>query len=71
MGKDITNLAPYDICKLGISRTFQVVKPFEPEQFFTNVMVGAFNQTSSSKVAREISEKHIEDLGCKKEHGSK
>ncbi len=66
MGKDITNLAPYDICKLGIGRTFQVVKPFGTRTVLYNVMVGAFNQTSSSKVAREISEKHIEDLGLGK-----
>lgn len=39
--KDITGLKPYNICKLGIARTFQVVRLFLSESVLRNVMVGA------------------------------
>jgi branched-chain amino acid transport system ATP-binding protein len=41
-GKDITNLAPHQICVLGITNTHQVVKPFSDMTVLDNVRVGAF-----------------------------
>ena len=40
MGKDITGLAPHEICRKGIARIFQLVKPFHQLTAFQNVMVG-------------------------------
>ena len=41
-GKDVTGLPPYALARLGVSRTFQVVRPFPRLSVLENVMVGAF-----------------------------
>ena len=40
MGKDITGLPPHQICRQGIARIFQLVKPFLQLTTLQNVMVG-------------------------------
>ncbi len=40
MGKDITDLPAYQICRLGIARIFQIAKPFHQLTTFQNVVVG-------------------------------
>ena len=40
-GRSLRGVAPYAIGRLGISRTFQVVKPFRNLSVVENVMVGA------------------------------
>ena len=40
-GKDITGLSPFKIARLGIARTFQIVKPLSELSVRENVMVGA------------------------------
>ena len=52
-GRDVTDLGAPERCALGIARTFQVVKSFETMSVVENVMVGAFQRTSSSSQARE------------------
>ncbi|MEM2881757.1 MAG: ABC transporter ATP-binding protein [Candidatus Bathyarchaeia archaeon] len=52
-GKDITGMRPDRICKMGIARTFQIVKPFSNIDVTRNVMVGAFSRTGNYRVARE------------------
>lgn len=42
-GRDITGLRPHEICRAGIGRTFQVVKPFPQMSVLDNVVVGALN----------------------------
>lgn len=39
-GRDITPLKPYQICRLGIARTFQIVRPFLKMSCFENILVG-------------------------------
>jgi branched-chain amino acid transport system ATP-binding protein len=41
-GKDVTGLRPFALARLGVSRTFQVVRPFPRLSVLENVMVGAF-----------------------------
>ncbi len=62
-GKDITGSRPDHICKLGLARTFQVVKPFAQLSVLDNVMVGAYNRTNSNKEAREKSKDILDFLG--------
>ncbi len=52
-GKDITKLRPDQICKLGLTRTFQVVRPFRGISVLENVMIGAYNRTSDVNAARK------------------
>lgn len=40
-GRNITNMKPYEVCKMGISRTFQLIKPFLNQTVLQNVLVGA------------------------------
>jgi len=41
-GKEITGLKPYQICRMGLARTFQTVKIFGNMPVFDNVLLGAF-----------------------------
>ena len=53
-GRPITNLSPDRAAKLGIGRTFQIVKPLRNLTVLENVMLGAFLRTSSpAKAERE------------------
>jgi branched-chain amino acid transport system ATP-binding protein len=52
-GRDITWLPPAVRCKLGIARTFQVVKSFETMSVLENVVVGALVRHVSTRAARE------------------
>jgi branched-chain amino acid transport system ATP-binding protein len=59
-GRSILGLKPYEICRLGIVRTFQIVKPFLELTVLDNVIVAAFNRLPSlgeaTKKAREVIE---------------
>nr|WP_320015190.1 ABC transporter ATP-binding protein [uncultured Desulfobacter sp.] len=46
-GHVINGQKPWDLCKKGIARTFQIVKPFASKSVLYNVTVGAFANTSS------------------------
>jgi branched-chain amino acid transport system ATP-binding protein len=65
-GTKISGLEVNKICKLGITRTFQIVKPFQYLTVMENVLVGAFNRTNSYKLALEVCEEALEYLGLYK-----
>jgi len=72
-GRDITPLPAYEICRLGIARTFQTVKIFPNIPVLRNVMVGALFGTGrhvSSAEARKKAEESLEfvDLVPFKDH---
>jgi len=46
-GKRISNLKPHQICRLGIARTFQVVKPLQRMTVLDNVIASAFLRAKS------------------------
>jgi len=52
-GEAITGLKPNAICKKGIARTFQVVKPLSRMTVLENVMASAFCRVNSMKKAQE------------------
>ena len=62
-GKDITSMTSYQICKLGITRTFQIVKTLNEMTVEENVMTGAFLHTNSRKKAEEIAKETLELTG--------
>lgn len=45
-GQVINGQKPWDLCKKGLARTFQIVKPFASKSVLYNVTVGAFATTS-------------------------
>lgn len=50
----LNGLPPHDICHFGVSRTFQIVRPFGQMTVLQNVMVGAFARAGRySEAARE------------------
>jgi branched-chain amino acid transport system ATP-binding protein len=42
-GKDITGLMPYKIARLGIARTFQMIRPFAELPAFKNLIIPLFS----------------------------
>jgi len=48
-GKQITGLRPYKICKMGIARTFQLVKPISSLTVLENVAVASIFGKSEEK----------------------
>ena len=50
-GETINNQKPWTLCKKGLARTFQIVKPFATKSVLYNVMVGAFAVTNKTDIA--------------------
>ena len=53
---DITGLYPHRICKLGMSRTFQVTQAFESMTVEDAVRVGAYNRHDEKSVGAKVDE---------------
>jgi len=63
LGRDITSLDPDKICKNGIARTFQLVRPFLKMTVLDNVMAGALLRTDSMEKATNEAEEMITLVG--------
>jgi branched-chain amino acid transport system ATP-binding protein len=62
-GKEITGLRPFRIAERGVSRTFQIVKPFPGMTALENVAIGAlFGREREKKMSRAM-EKAAETIG--------
>ena len=55
-GNRISHLKPHHICKMGIARTFQVVRPLQRMSVLDNVIASAFLRAQSKAEASEIAE---------------
>ncbi|RPJ23022.1 MAG: ATP-binding cassette domain-containing protein, partial [Planctomycetaceae bacterium] len=62
-GERVSHLKTYDVCKRGLARTFQVVKPFGNLTTLQNVMVGSFLQSPSTGQARQRALEVLEFVG--------
>ena len=65
-GEKINNQRPWDLCRKGLARTFQIVKPFATRSVLYNVMVGAFATTDKRAEAERralevLRHLHMED----------
>jgi branched-chain amino acid transport system ATP-binding protein len=58
-GKTMNGLQPDKVCKLGMARTWQKVRPLAKMSVVDNVMVGALCRTNSLKVAREMAMEQV------------
>lgn len=55
-GHNITNLLPHKVCRLGMSRTFQVTRAFVHMTVEDTVRVGAYNRCSEKDVQAKVDE---------------
>ena len=63
-GQNVTHMQPYQIARIGLTRTYQVVKPLEGMTVEENILVGSLfgrggrnnNLNQSKKIAHEIME---------------
>ncbi|WP_303852165.1 ABC transporter ATP-binding protein [Seleniivibrio woodruffii] len=57
-GKSIAGRKPHEICKAGMARTFQIVRPLRRLSVFDNVLASAFlrakNKADAEKIATEV-----------------
>lgn len=61
--KEITGLKTFKICRLGIARTFQVVKPLGRMTVEDNVIAAAFSRVKSKRGARDVALETLEFCG--------
>jgi branched-chain amino acid transport system ATP-binding protein len=64
-GRPITELTPERRCRLGLCRTFQLVKPFGNMTVRQNVMVGAFVRHPSARRAGAEADDVLEATGMR------
>jgi branched-chain amino acid transport system ATP-binding protein len=59
-GRRMNGLQPDQVCKLGMARTWQKVRPLAKMTVVDNVMVGALARTGSLRVARSVAEEQLQ-----------
>jgi branched-chain amino acid transport system ATP-binding protein len=62
-GARLTGLSPDVVCRRGVARTFQKLRPFQGLTVLHNVMVGALTRTRDVAHARERARDLIERVG--------
>jgi branched-chain amino acid transport system ATP-binding protein len=59
-GRDIASRPAHEIARLGICRTFQIVKPFGNLSVLQNVTIGALTRETSIGAARRVADEIID-----------
>jgi branched-chain amino acid transport system ATP-binding protein len=62
-GVRLTGLSPDRVCRLGVARTFQKLRPFAGMTVLGNVTVGALTRTKDVRHAREQAREIVERVG--------
>jgi len=52
-GRSLKSLKPHQICKLGLTRTFQIAQPFPDITVLENALVGAYVRCPSTTAAKQ------------------
>jgi branched-chain amino acid transport system ATP-binding protein len=63
LGRDITGLAPHAVCRLGVTRTFQIVQPFAEQSVRENIAVGAHLHEADRGRALAAAERVAQQIG--------
>jgi branched-chain amino acid transport system ATP-binding protein len=63
LGADITGLPPHRLCRLGLARTFQIVRPFAAQTVRENIAVGAHLERASRRAALAHAERVAAQVG--------
>ena len=61
--QDVVGQPPHVICRLGLTRTFQLVKPFGNLSVVDNVMIGALTRLPTIRAARVEAARVIDTCG--------
>ena len=62
-GESIGGLKAHEVCKRGLTRTFQVVQPFPEMTALENVMIGAFVRYGASSTAQDKAREVLDRIG--------
>jgi ABC-type branched-subunit amino acid transport system ATPase component len=62
-GRNVVGLKPHEICRLGMARTFQIVRPFPQLSVVDNVKVAALARHSGMARALEAARAVVERVG--------
>ncbi|GAH31481.1 unnamed protein product, partial [marine sediment metagenome] len=62
-GRPIENTPPEVVCRMGIARTFQIVRPMRDMSVIENAMVGAFSWTTRVNEARATAYEALDSVG--------
>ncbi len=65
-GENITGLPPYKICRKGVVRTFQLVKPFLRLTLLENVIIATLSTSKDMKECRRKAEECLRMVGLNK-----
>lgn len=63
LDRDVTRLPPHQMCRLGVARTFQKMRPFAEMTVEQNVAVGALLCVGSVRVALEDARRILAQVG--------
>ena len=55
-GRDVTGYPSWKMARLGLARTFQVVRPLKEMTVYENILVGAYMRYSDTAKANEVAE---------------
>lgn len=70
-GREITGKKAHELAKMGMSRSYQVVRPFRNMTVLQNAMVGAFCQVKSRKEAESIAGASLAAVGLYEKKNAK
>jgi branched-chain amino acid transport system ATP-binding protein len=70
-GRRMNGLLPDRVCKLGMARTWQKVRPLAKLSVVDNVMVGALCRTNSLKTARDMAMEQVKVVHLERQAGAK
>jgi branched-chain amino acid transport system ATP-binding protein len=62
-GARLTGLSPDVVCRRGVARTFQKLRPFQGLSVLDNVLVGALTRTRDVRHARDRARELVERVG--------
>ncbi len=68
LGEPIVGLQPFEICRRGMTRTFQQAKPMLGMTILENVVVGALNRIETLREAMDFSKEVLELVELSKFH---
>ena len=62
-GEKVSGLQPYQICKRGMGRTFQVVKPLQRMSVLDNVIASSFLRANTKSAAEKLATESLKFTG--------